>query len=146
MSLFAPTEVGTERFKMKGMALEIRLQTTISDRAEQCCVALAWVWCVSTQSLHGLFLSGVKVQCKANTITSNPKMCFVLLVFFFPSLSLTLCRETELSYFPFLIQELEGLLKPGIKLQEKEWRHLVAASPAHTVHPSDHFHRPPSQC
>lgn len=40
--------------------------------------------------------------------------------FFSLSLSLNLCCETELSYFPFLIQELEGLLKPGIKLQEKE--------------------------
>lgn len=78
MSLFAPTAVGTERFKMKGMALEIRLQSTSSDMAEQCCVAQTWVGCVGTQSLHGLFLSGVKVQCKANTITSSPKMCLFL--------------------------------------------------------------------
>lgn len=49
MSLFAPTAVGTQRFKMKGMALEIRLQNTSSDMAEQCGVAQTGVGCVGTE-------------------------------------------------------------------------------------------------
>lgn len=77
----------------------------------------AYMWCCQ------VFKSSVKQI----PFASSPNMSF----FFFLPPSLNLC--CELSYFPFLIQELEGSLKPGIKLQEKEWRHLVAASLAHTV-------------
>lgn len=71
---------------------------------------VAWVLCGYTQPTCGVAM--FKSSVKQIPFAGSPNMSYFL--------SLNLCCEAELSYFPFLIQELEGSLKPGIKLQEKE--------------------------
>ena len=92
MPLFAPLAAGAVRYNVTEMALRIRPDSGLGFRPP----TLSSIVHLRSGYVYGYSL----------------RMCVCV--------SLNLCCETELSYFPFLIQELEGSLKPGIRLQEKE--------------------------
>lgn len=118
MPLFAPLAAGAVRYNVTEMALRIRPDSGLGFRPPtlSSIVHLRSGYVYGYTACTCCSCQVLKSNVKQIPFASSPGMSLSVCV----CVSLNLCCETELSYFPFLIQELEGSLKPGIRLQEKE--------------------------